>query len=295
MVEFISMAILALMGALAAIAGTFEDLESDVGSQSNPNSQVQLAAQMNFLHRIYNKAISGEPVSNGMAGVIAGSATMLFLEKGFSVIFSLVVGALVASSIYGVFATTAFAGRTASQRRFKLPLYMDVMRYTTPTIIAHNFIAVFCLVTISYIQWAVLGHPFPLPFIALVWGIAAGAIGSSVGDVHYGAEREFQKTEFGAGLNTAFSGDIVRRAEAGLRNSIDNVWFCAKFGGPLTGLALALTVFLSGWITTVFDYTWTAIWVGIVIAVVFVVLNRLLEVYARSTFGPYKEENANAA
>jgi len=31
-----SMAILALMGALATIAGCLEDLESDVGSQSNP-------------------------------------------------------------------------------------------------------------------------------------------------------------------------------------------------------------------------------------------------------------------
>ncbi len=37
---------LALVGGAALIAGIAEDLESDVGSQSNPNSQVQLAPQM---------------------------------------------------------------------------------------------------------------------------------------------------------------------------------------------------------------------------------------------------------
>jgi tetrahydromethanopterin S-methyltransferase subunit E len=55
----IDMGIVALTGALATIGGAAEDLESDVGSQSNPNSQVQLAAQMDFPHRIFNKAISG--------------------------------------------------------------------------------------------------------------------------------------------------------------------------------------------------------------------------------------------
>jgi len=38
--------IVALMGAAATIAGAAEDLESDTGSMSNPNSQVQLAPQM---------------------------------------------------------------------------------------------------------------------------------------------------------------------------------------------------------------------------------------------------------
>ena len=53
--------VVALMGAAATIAGAAEDLESDVGSQSNPNSQVQLAPQMGNLHRMFNKAVSGEP------------------------------------------------------------------------------------------------------------------------------------------------------------------------------------------------------------------------------------------
>ena len=52
--------ITALAGALAAVAGAAEDTESDIGSQGDPNSQVQLAPQMGFIHRIFNKAtVSG--------------------------------------------------------------------------------------------------------------------------------------------------------------------------------------------------------------------------------------------
>ena len=43
MEPLISMGVLALIGVAATIAGASEDLESDIGSQSNPNSQVQLA------------------------------------------------------------------------------------------------------------------------------------------------------------------------------------------------------------------------------------------------------------
>ncbi len=285
-----SMAILALLGALATIAGCLEDLESDVGSQSNPNSQVQLAPQMNFLHRIYNKAISGEPISNGMSAVIGGTVATVLLNAKFYPLTAIAIGAFIAAIIYGIFATTSYAGRVASQTRFKQPLYMDIMRYTTPSIIGHNFIVCFCLVSLAYIQFAILGHPFPLPFLALIWGITAGAIGSSVGDVHYGAEREFQNREFGCGLNTALSGRIVRKAESGLRNSIDNVWFCAKYGGPATGIGLGLTVFLSSWPATVFGYTWTAIIVGIVIVFLMVIANRLIELNVKNAYGPYKED-----
>ncbi len=285
-----SMAVLALMGALATIAGCLEDLESDVGSQSNPNSQVQLAPQMNFLHRIYNKAISGEPISNGLSAVTGGVVTTVLLNAKFYPLTAIVIGAFIAAVIYGIFATTAYAGRVASQTRFKQPLYMDIMRYTTPSIIAHNFIVCFCLVTIAYIQYAILGYPFTIPFLALIWGISVGAIGSSVGDVHYGGEREFQNREFGCGLNTALSGRIVRRAESGLRNSIDNVWFCAKFGGPATGIGLGLTVFFSSWPTTIWGYTWKAMGVGAIIIAVMVVMNRLVEINVKNAYGPYKED-----
>jgi len=285
-----SMAILALMGALATIAGCIEDLESDVGSQSNPNSQVQLAPQMMNLHRIFNKAISGEPISNGFSCVIAGTVAVVLLNAKLFPLLAIAIGALTSATIYGIYATTSYAGRSASQRRFKQPLYMDVMRYTTPAIIGHNFIVAFCLVSIAYIMWAVLHHPFPLPFIALIWGIAVGAIGSSVGDVQYGGEREFQYREFGCGLNTALSGNIIRRAEAGLRTSIDNVWFCAKNGGPVTGIGLGLTVFLSSWPTSVLGYTWGAVIAGFVFVILLIIGSRLIEVSVRKAYGPYKEE-----
>ncbi len=286
-----SMAILALMGALATIAGCIEDLESDVGSMSNPNSQVQLAPQMNYLHRIFNKAISGEPISNGLSAVTGGVITTVLLNAKFFPLTAIVIGAFIAALIYGIFATTAFAGRIASQSRFKQPLYMDIMRYTTPSIIGHNFIVCFCLVAIAYIQYAILGYPFTIPFLALIWGISVGAIGSSVGDVHYGGEREFQNREFGCGLNTALSGRIVRKAESGLRNSIDNVWFCAKYGGPATGIGLGLTVFFSSWPTTIFGYTWKAILVGAMILIVMIVINRLVEINVKNIYGPYPHHN----
>jgi tetrahydromethanopterin S-methyltransferase subunit E len=284
------MAVLALMGALAAIAGCMEDLETDVGSQSNANSQVQLAPQMGFLHRIFNKAISGEPVSYGFSGVTSGVVTVVLLSAKLYPLTAIIIGAFVAAIIYGIFSTTAHAGRIASQSRFKQPIYMDMLRYTTPSIIAHNFIANFCIVVIAYLQFTLLGFPFPIPFLALIWGITVGCIGSAVGDVHYGGERQYQNREFGIGLNTALSGRIVRKGESGLRNSIDNVWFCAKFGGPATGIGFGLTVFLTFWPVIIFGYVWNTIITGFIIVVVMVILNRLLEVQMKNQYGPYKEE-----
>ena len=86
----------------------------------------------------------------------------------------------------------------------------------------------------------------------MLWGITIGAIGSSTGDVHYGAEREYQQYPFGGGIPVAIHGDITRKAELGARNSIDVVYFCAKYGGPVTGFAFGLIVFLSFWSTVVF-------------------------------------------
>jgi tetrahydromethanopterin S-methyltransferase subunit E len=220
---------------------------------------------------------------------------VVLLDANFYPLTAIAIGAFVGALVLGIFATTAFAGRVASQRRFRQPLYMDVMRYTTPTIIAHNFVVNLCLVSIAYIQYMILGYPFSIPFLALIWGISAGAIGSSVGDVHYGAERQFQNTEFGSGLNTSLSGRIVRKAEAGLRNSIDNVWFCAKFGGPITGIALGMVVFLSGWPTTALqpktipEY-WNAVIVGLIIVILIIIAHRTIEYMVRKTYGPYKND-----
>ncbi|WP_440953295.1 tetrahydromethanopterin S-methyltransferase subunit E [Methanococcoides sp. FTZ1] len=300
MEPLMGMGVLALMGAAATVAGTTEDLESDVGSQSNPNSQVQLAPQMMYPHRIYNKAISGEPPSNALICAIGGTVASVMMTAGLSVVFALAVGALIATAVHGTYAITAYMGRTASQKRFRQPIYLDIIRSHTPVIMGYAYITTFCILVVSYIMVAVLGHPFPLALIAFIWGITVGAIGSSTGDVHYGAEREFQSVEFGSGLNAANSGNIVRKGEAGLRNGIDNSWFCAKFGGPVTGLAFGMTVFLSGWITAVFDPAisitmgWLSVIAGAILVLLMIIWNRRIEVAARKAFGPYKDEEVAA-
>ena len=301
MEPLMGMGVLALMGAAATVAGTTEDLESDVGSQSNPNSQVQLAPQMMYPHRIYNKAISGEPPSNALICAIGGTVASVLMTAGLSVVFALAVGALIATAVHGTYAITSYMGRTASQKRFRQPIYLDILRSHTPVIMGYAYITTFCILVVSYIMVAVLGHPFPLALIAFIWGITVGAIGSSTGDVHYGAEREFQSVEFGSGLNAANSGNIVRKGEAGLRNGIYNSWFCAKFGGPVTGLAFGMTVFLSGWITAVFDpaistsWGWLSVVAGAILVLLMIIWNRRIEVAAREAYGPFKEDEEVAA
>ncbi|WP_292463236.1 tetrahydromethanopterin S-methyltransferase subunit E [Methanolobus sp.] len=291
-----SMGVMALIGAAATIAGASEDLESDVGSQSNPNSQVQLAPQMMYPHRIYNKAISGEPPSNALMCAIGGTVAAVLMSTGASVILALAIGAIVGAAVHGTYSVTGYFGRVASQKRFKQPLYLDIVQSHTPVIMGYAFITTFCILVVSYLMTTVMGHPFSLPLMAFIWGITVGSIGSSTGDVHYGAEREFQNVEFGSGLNAANSGNIVRKAESGIRNGIDNSWFCAKFGGPATGIAFGMVVFLSGWITAVFDPSineslgWESIIAGVVIVLLLAIWNRKIEVAARNAYGPYKKD-----
>lgn len=280
--------IVALMGAAATIAGAAEDLESDVGSQSNPNSQVQLAPQMGKLHRFTNKAISGEPVAFGTWVGIAGGITTVLMMANISIVMALAAGAFIAALVHGVFSTTAHLGRIVSQSQFNQPLYLDVVVTHLGPIVGHGFIVSFAIVGLSYLMNAGLGHPFPLPLLAVLWGITIGAIGSSTGDVHYGAEREYQHLPFGGGIPVASHGDITRKAELGSRNSIDIVNFCAKFGGPLTGLAFGLIVFLSFWTTIVFGNFWGII-AGLVIVILLIIMNSRVESFARNAYGPYKE------
>jgi tetrahydromethanopterin S-methyltransferase subunit E len=288
----LEMGIVALMGAAATVAGAAEDLETDVGSQSNPNSQVQLAPQMGKPHRLYNKAISGEAPAYGLWCSTAGVTAAVLLGVKASPIVAIALGSLVGAFLLGMFAIPAHLGRIASQKRYNQPIYLDILRTHVFPIMGHGYVAVFATLVLCYILHYMLLHPFTLPLLALIWGITLGAVGSSTGDVFYGAERHFQQHEFGTGLNAAFSGDVVRKAEAGLRSSIDNAWFCSKFGGPVTGLTFGLIVFLDNWRTTVFHpdlgYGWYAVGLGVLIVIVLIMLNFMLEKYARNTYGPYK-------
>jgi tetrahydromethanopterin S-methyltransferase subunit E len=196
------------MGAAATIAGAAEDLESDVGSQSNPNSQVQLAPQMGNLHRMINKAVSGEPVAFGTWAGIAGSVAFVLMGSlQLPVIMSIAGGAAIAALVHTVYATTSHLGRIVSQSQFNQPIIHGCCYPALRTNSGHGFIVTFCIVGLSYLMTLNLpgfAHPFALPFLAVLWGITIGAIGSSTGDVHYGAEGEYQQYPFG-GVSSSHS------------------------------------------------------------------------------------------
>jgi tetrahydromethanopterin S-methyltransferase subunit E len=283
----------ALMGAAATIAGAAEDLESDTGSMSNPNSQVQLAPQMGNLHRIFNKAVSGEPVLWGTMVGIAGSVAAVMISSqmipfAFPIV-AIAIGATVAAFVHTVYATTSYLGRTSSVAQFNQPLFLDVVVEHLGPIAGHGFIVTFSIVGLSYLMITALAHPFPLPILAVLWGITIGAIGSSTGDVHYGAEREYQQYPFGGGIPVSIHGDITTKAELGARNSLDVVNFCAKYGGPVTGFCFGLIVFLSFWTTVVFGLTGGVI-AGIIIVLLLIFINSRIESFARARYGPYVED-----
>ncbi len=287
----ITLGVVALMGAAATIAGAAEDLESDIGSQSNPNSQVQLAPQMGHLHRMINKAASGEPVAYGVWCGTAGAIAALAMSAVHIPIVAIAIGSTVAAFVHAIYTVTSHLGRIVGQSQFEQPLFMDVLTQSLGPIAAHGFIASFGIVGMSYLMTLPLdglGHPFPLPLLAMLWGITIGAIGSSTGDVHYGSESEYQKFEYGGGTPVAIQGDIVTKAPTGAKNSIDVGNFCAKYGGPLTGFCFGLIVFVSFWITLVFGTVPGQI-VGIVIIVLLILGNMYLEKFARTKFGPYEE------
>ena len=284
--------ITALAGALATVAGAAEDTESNIGSQGDPNSQVQLAPQMGFLHRIFNKAVAGEPPAYGLWCCLGAGLAWAFMAMQINAVLAIVLGSVLAVLVQGVYATTAYVGRTASLAKFGQPIYVDILKSMTSVTMAHAFIAIFATVTLCHLMNSALGHPFPLPLLGLVWGIALGAAGSATGNPYYGKERQYQNQKFGAGVPISPSGNIVRYAEAGERNSIDNGWFTTKIGGAASGVCFGLIVFLELWRTVLFEQVsagWGAIIVGILIILIFTVVDRYIEVWARKNYGPYTE------
>ncbi len=290
----ITLGVVALMGAVATIGGAAEDIESDIGSQSNPNSQVQLAPQMGHLHRMVNKAASGEPVAYGVWCGVAGSIAYVLMTLGITNdLFAIAAGSCVAAFVHSIYTITAHMGRIVGQSQFEQPLFMDVLTQSLGPIAGHGFITTFCLVGVSYLMTIPLSgtplHAFPLPLLAVLWGITLGAIGSSTGDVHYGTESEYQKFPFGGGTPVAIQGDIVTKAPMGAKNSIDVGNFCVKFGGPLTGICFGLVVFFSFWNSVVFGLHGGLI-VGFIVVIILVLMNDHLERFARKQYGPYEEE-----
>ncbi len=285
--------ITALAGALATVAGAAEDTESDIGSQGDPNSQVQLAPQMGYIHRIYNKAISGEPPAYGLWCALGAGVAFAFLQILHNPALAIILGSIVAVFVQGIYCVTAYLGRTASLAKFEQPVYIDVVKSLTPVTMAHAFVAIFCTVTMCYLMAEFLHHPFALPLLGLVWGIALGAAGSATGNPFYGKERQYQNQNFGAGVPISASGNIVRYAEAGQRSSLDNGWFTTKFAGPASGICFGLIVFLELWRTVLFETalgSWGAVVIGFILIVIFAIIDLWVEKWGRNTYGPYAEQ-----
>jgi tetrahydromethanopterin S-methyltransferase subunit E len=307
---------------LALIACMFEDLESDTGSQSNPNSQVQLAPQVGQVNRFFNKAISGEAPAYAMYCTVAGVVAYVLLLKEVNPILAIPIGAVVGETFHVIFAVTAHVGRTAAQKRFEQPIYLDVLYGHLLPIATHGFMATLCITAIAYIQSNIgtlsgmpaLNHPFALPMLGFVWGITVGAIGSSTGDIHYGAEREFQDRPFGEGKRVVYHGKITRYADCGIRTQKDIVYFCAKYGGPITGLTFGAIILFENWRSLVGmmlsgylplqeamalpaipkaigDLTAIiGIVVGLVIGIALIVGNVVIVKWARKRYGPFVGE-----
>jgi tetrahydromethanopterin S-methyltransferase subunit E len=245
---------------------------------------------MGFVHRIFNKAVAGEPPAYGLWCALGAGLAWAFMAMHINAVLAIVLGSVLAVFVQGVYATTAYLGRTASLAKFGQPVYVDILKSMTTVTMAHAFIAIFAVVSLCQLINGALGHPFPLPLLALIWGIALGAAGSATGNPYYGKERQYQNQKFGAGVPISASGNIVRYAEAGERNSIDNGWFTAKIGGSASGICFGLIVFLELWRTILFEKIgagWGSIAIGVLMILIFTVVDRYIEVWARKNYGPY--------
>jgi len=285
-----NLCLVTLMGFLAILAGMFEDLESDVASTSNPNSQVQLAPQVGNLHKLFNRAVSGEPLLVGTMATIAGSITYVLLQINQPVLLSILLATIITTIIQAIFSVTSYMGRITSQALYNQPLFMDVIYKHVPVAAAHAFINLFSITTLAYLMIYVLqpAIPLTLPIATLLLGVSLGSIGSAVGDIHYGAEKLYQHHKYGSGIPVSVNGDITTRDSLGSRNSLDVVKFCSKFAGPITGLCFGIIIFLNFWIFLVFGVQ-IGLVVGFIIVLLILGLNYLLERRSRSIYGEYEK------
>ena len=285
-----NMAWVILMGLIAVVAGMFEDLESDIASTSNPNSQVQLAPEIGYLHKLFNRAVSGEPLLLGCMLTICASLTFIFLSHIFNVLIAIFLASLMTTLIQVIISITSYMGRITSQALYNQPLFMDVIYNSIPTVAAHAFITLFSITLLSYIIVYVLTPPIALtmPIVALCLGISVGSIGSSIGDIYYGAEVLYQNKEYGSGISVSDNGQITTKSALGARTSTDIVNICSKFAGPLTGLCFGLIIFLSFWIYLVAGITGGLI-LGVVLILIFIILNYYLERESHEKYGKYEQ------
>lgn len=279
------------MTLIAIIAAMFEDLESDVASTSNPNSQVQLAPQIGNLHKLFNRAVSGEPLFVGAMATIAGSVCYCLIINNCNIILSLFISTIIATAVHTILSITSYTSRITSQSLYNQPLFVDMLYKHVPTMIAHAFISLFSILLLAYLMGYMLNPAvnLPLPLISLMLGISIGSIGSAIGDIHYGAEKLYQDSEFGVGVPISNNGNITTMDSLGSRNSIDVVAFTSKFAGPLTGLCFGLIIFLTFWLN-LFGVV-NALIISAVLIILFVLLNYYIERKSREKYGKYKRND----
>lgn len=283
-----------LTGLLAFLAGIFEDSESNAGSASNPNSQVQLAPQIGHRHRYFNKAISGEPPANALWATTAATVAVLVMAKFeafspiYSVIISSVIGALVSTLFLGLYGIFSHISRVASMKTFKQTLYWDSLYSALPLDLSFGFLTAFSLTLLSFTAGMMLNNPFSVPLIAFMLGITIGTIGSSTGDIHYGAERLYQHHIFGSGIPIAKQGDIDVKGEYGYRNSVDTPYFTLRFGATITAFTFGLLIFLDS-LSRVSNFAgaWTSVIVELGMILIIFIVTVYLEKYTRDRYGPY--------
>lgn len=284
----------ALAGLLAFLAGIFEDSESNAGSASNPNSQVQLAPQIGHRHRYFNKAISGEPPANALWATTAATVAVLIVSRLevpgslYSVLVSSILGALVSTVLLGIYGVLSHISRVASMKTFKQPLYWDAVFSALPLDLSFGFLTALSLTILSFTAGMLLGNPFSIPLIAFMLGITIGSIGSATGDIHYGAERLYQHYIFGSGIAIAKQGDVDVKGEYGYRNSVDTPYFTLRFGAMITAFAFGMLIFLDGF-SRIFDFAgaWTPVIIELIFIAILFMIAVHIEKYTRDRYGPF--------
>lgn len=276
-----------IAGFLAFIAGIFEDSESNAGSQSNPNSQVQLAPQIGHRHRYFNKAISGEPPANALWATTSATIAVLLAHRhdAFWILIYSLIGALVSTLLLAFYAIFSHISRVASMKTFRQPLYWDALFAALPLDLSFGFLTAFSLTLLSFTASMLLGNPFSVPLIAFMLGITIGSIGSATGDVHYGAERLYQHYIFGSGIPIAKQGDIDVKGEYGYRNSVDTPYFTMRFGAMVTALAFGMLVFMDAFSRS-FDFA--GIWSSVIIETLVIAIIFMITVYLERYSRKYK-------
>ncbi|MEM0217410.1 MAG: tetrahydromethanopterin S-methyltransferase subunit E, partial [Candidatus Nezhaarchaeales archaeon] len=95
---------------------------------------------------------------------------------------------------------------------------------------------------------------------------------------------------YGEGVPMGLHGYITVKAEVGYRMSMDVAYFCAKYGGPLTGFTYGMIILLDNlrlFIGNIMNNVVVNVAIGATILVILIIFNRYLERWARNKFGPY--------